>query len=172
MSVYEISLTEKDEPMLMTMGFCIVIVLCMWYVYEVFAQQRKEDEHAISGMMLRGHIFRTMRSLIAFECHQAFYNDFRCHSFNYVISEEVCNFWEIGPWTRRRVFKWMVGFSSKKKRSMKETNKVIRFDYRKVKCNSLLKRYTFAKVCKEKKSSLYSLFKVQTVQVCTQIMTC
>ena len=50
---------------------------------------------------------------------------------------------------------------------MKETNKVIRFDYRKVKCNSLLKRYTFAKVC-----SLYSLFKVQTVQVCTQIMTC
>ena len=72
----------------------------------------------------------------------------------------------------RRVFKWMVGFSSKKKRSMKETNKVVRFDYRKVKRNSLLKRYTFAKVCKEKKSSLYSLFKVQTVQVCTQIMTC
>ena len=55
---------------------------------------------------------------------------------------------------------------------MKETDKVVRFDYRKVKCNSLLKRYTFAKVCKEKKSSLYSLFKVQTVQVCTQIMTC
>ena len=55
MSVYEISLTEKDEPMLMTMRFCIVIVLCMCYVYEVFAQQCKEDEHAISGMMLRGH---------------------------------------------------------------------------------------------------------------------
>ena len=40
--------------------------------------------------MLRGHTFRTMRSSIAFECHQACYNDFRCHSFNYVISEEVC----------------------------------------------------------------------------------
>ena len=90
MSVYEISLTEKDEPMLMTMRFCIVIVLCMCYVYEVFAQQCKEDEHAISGMMLRGHTFRTMRSSIAFECHQACYNDFRCHSFNYVISEELC----------------------------------------------------------------------------------
>ena len=76
--------------MLMTMGFCIVIVLCMCYVYEVFTQQCKEDEHAISGMMLRGHTFRTMRSSIAFECHQACYNDFRCHSFNYVISEEVC----------------------------------------------------------------------------------
>ena len=28
MSVYEISLTEKDEPMLITMRFCIVIVSC------------------------------------------------------------------------------------------------------------------------------------------------
>ena len=90
MSVYEISLTEKNESMLMTMRFCILIVLCMCYVYEVFAQQCKEDEHAISGMMLRGHTFRTMRSSIAFECHQACYNDFRCHSFNYVISEELC----------------------------------------------------------------------------------
>ena len=90
MSVYEISLTEKDEPVLMTMGFCTVIVLCMCYVSEVFAQQRKDDEHAISGMMLRGHTFRIMRSSIAFEWHQACYNDFRCRSFNYVISEEVC----------------------------------------------------------------------------------
>ena len=88
MSVYETSLTEKDEPKLMSMRFCIVIVLC--YVYEVFAQQCKEGEHAISGMMLRGHTFRKVRSLIAFECHQACYNDFRCHSFNYVISEELC----------------------------------------------------------------------------------
>ena len=66
----------------------------------------------------------------------------------------------------------VVGVSSKKMRSVKATNKVVRFDYRKVKCNSLLIRYTFAKVCKEKKSSLYSLFKVQTVHVCTQIVTC
>ena len=66
----------------------------------------------------------------------------------------------------------MVGVSSKKMRSVKAINKVVRFDYRKVKCNSLLVRYTFAKVCKEKKSSLYSIFKVQTVHVCTQIMTC
>ena len=90
MSAYEISLTEKEESVLMTMRFCIVIVLCMCYVYEVFAQQCKEDEHAISGMMLRGHTFTKMRSSIAFECHQACYNDFRCHSFNYVISEELC----------------------------------------------------------------------------------
>ena len=76
--------------MLMTMRFCILIVLCVCYVYEVFAQQCKEDEQSISGMMLRGHTFRTMRSSIAFECHQACYNDFRCHSFNYINSEELC----------------------------------------------------------------------------------
>ena len=90
MSVYEISLTEKDESMLMTMRFCMLSVLCMCCVYEVFAQQCKKDEHAISGMMLRGHTFRTMRSSIAFEYHQVCYNDFRRHSFNYVISEELC----------------------------------------------------------------------------------
>lgn len=95
MSVYEITPTEKDESMLMTVRFCILIVLFMCYVYEVFAQQCKEDEHAISGMMLRGHTFRTMRSSIAFECHQACYNDFRCHSFNYVISEELCEYFII-----------------------------------------------------------------------------
>ena len=44
----------------------------------------------------------------------------------------------------------MVGVSSKKMRSVKAINKVVRFDYGKVKCNSLLIRYTFAKVCKEK----------------------
>ena len=95
MSVYAITLTEKDESMLMTVRFCILIVLCMCYVYEVFAQQCKEDEHAISGMMLRGHTFSTMRSSIAFECHQACYNDFRFHNFNYVISEELCEYFII-----------------------------------------------------------------------------
>ena len=95
MSVYKITLTEKDESMLMTVRFCILIVLCMCYVYDFFAQQCKENEHAISGMMLRGHTFSTMRSSIAFECHQACYNDFRCHSFNYVISEELCEYFII-----------------------------------------------------------------------------
>ena len=42
----------------------------------------------------------------------------------------------------------MAGVSSGKMRSVKGTDKVVRFDYRKVKRNSLLKRYTFAKVCK------------------------
>ncbi|CAH3168525.1 unnamed protein product [Pocillopora meandrina] len=72
----------------MTMRFCIVIAVC--YFNEIFAQECKKDEHAILGMMLRRHTFKTMKSSIAVECNQACNDDFRCHSFNYVISEELC----------------------------------------------------------------------------------
>lgn len=70
------------------MHFFIVIALC--YVHEVLAQQCKRDGHAIFGMMLQRQTFRTMKSSIAVECHQACNNHFRCHSFNYVISAELC----------------------------------------------------------------------------------
>ena len=74
--------------MVMTMRFCIVIAVC--YFNEIFTQECKKDEHAILGMMLRRHTFKTMKSSIAAECNQACNDDFRCHSFNYVISEELC----------------------------------------------------------------------------------
>ena len=51
----------------------------------------------------------------------------------------------------------MAGVSSGKTRSVKGTDKVVRFDYRKVKCNSLLIRYTFAKVLPRKKEFLVFL---------------
>ena len=57
----------------------------------------------------------------------------------------------------------MVGVSNKKTRSVKATNKVVRFDYRKVKGNSLLIRYTFAKVCKEKKIPVFLILKYKRV---------
>ena len=55
--------------MVMTMRFCIVIAVC--YFNEIFAQECKKDEHAILGMMLRRHTFKTMKSSIAVECNQA-----------------------------------------------------------------------------------------------------
>ncbi|PFX17154.1 hypothetical protein AWC38_SpisGene18533 [Stylophora pistillata] len=79
---------KKNELGTMKMHFLIVIALC--YVHEDLAQQCKRDGHAFFGMMLQRHTFRTMKSSIAVECHQACNNDFRCHSFNYVISEELC----------------------------------------------------------------------------------
>ena len=70
------------------MRFCIVIAVC--YFNKIFAQDCKKDKHAILGMMLRRHTFKTIKSSIAAECNQACNDDFRCHSFNYVISEELC----------------------------------------------------------------------------------
>ena len=65
----------------------ILHINCTVHVLRVrsFRSTMHEDEQSISGMMLRGHTFRTMRSSIAFECHQACYND-----FIYIISEELC----------------------------------------------------------------------------------
>ena len=57
----------------------------------------------------------------------------------------------------------MVGVSSKKMRSVKAINKVVRFDYRKVKCNSLLVRYTFAKVCESlQRKKEFPVFHIQS----------
>ena len=56
-----------------TMRFCIVIALC--YFNEIFAQECKKDEHAILGMMLRRHTFKTMKSSFAVECNRACNDD-------------------------------------------------------------------------------------------------
>ncbi|CAH3167888.1 unnamed protein product [Pocillopora meandrina] len=70
------------------MRFFISVTLCI--AYEFFAQECKKDEHAIFGMMLRRHTFKKLKSSIAVECNRACNDDFRCHSFNYLITEKLC----------------------------------------------------------------------------------
>ena len=70
------------------MRFFISVTLCI--AYEIFAQECKKDEHAIFGMMLRRHTFKKLKSSIAVECNRACKDDFRCHSFNYLITEKLC----------------------------------------------------------------------------------
>ena len=70
------------------MRLFILMTLCI--VYEIFAQECKKDEHAIFGMMLRRHTFKKLKSSIAVECNRACKDDFRCHSFNYLITEKLC----------------------------------------------------------------------------------
>ncbi|CAH3162725.1 unnamed protein product [Pocillopora meandrina] len=70
------------------MRFFISVTLCI--AYEIFAQECKKDEHAIFGMMLRRHTFKKLKSSIAVECNRACNDDFRCHSFNYLITEKLC----------------------------------------------------------------------------------
>ncbi|XP_022808411.1 fibrillin-1-like [Stylophora pistillata] len=72
----------------MTMRYCTLVTLL--YLWRVFAQQCEVGQQAIFGMMLQRHTFTTMKASIAVKCNQACHNDFRCHSFNYVISKELC----------------------------------------------------------------------------------
>lgn len=57
---------------------------------EIISQECKQDEYSILGMMLRGHTFKKLNTSISFECLLACNDDFRCHSFHYVISKSVC----------------------------------------------------------------------------------
>lgn len=51
-------------------------------------------EHSINGMMLKGHVFQTIEAshpaLPSLDCLTACNNDKRCQSFNYVISQGLC----------------------------------------------------------------------------------
>lgn len=66
-----------------------LLVLCKM-ICEVLCEECIQSEYAIFSMMLRGHTYKKLNVSIPFECLPACNDDFRCHSFNYVISQNVC----------------------------------------------------------------------------------
>ncbi|KAL9966674.1 hypothetical protein ACROYT_G024786 [Oculina patagonica] len=52
--------------------------------------QQCKSEYSILKMMLKGHIFKSIKTSMSFECLQACHNDVRCQGFNYVISKNMC----------------------------------------------------------------------------------
>ena len=48
------------------------------------------DLYSSYGMMLKGHIIKTMRTSISLQCLRACYDDDRCQSFNYVMLQDIC----------------------------------------------------------------------------------
>ncbi|KAL9969186.1 hypothetical protein ACROYT_G021373 [Oculina patagonica] len=60
---------------------------------EVSTQQCSgEAEYSVTGMMLQRHIYKKMRVSFGYDCLQACHQDITCQSFNYVISQSVCEF--------------------------------------------------------------------------------
>ncbi|PFX17575.1 Olfactomedin-like protein 2A [Stylophora pistillata] len=53
---------------------------------------RAGAEHSVTGMMLKGHIYKTMSVSLGHECLKACYRDVTCQSFNYVLSQSTCEF--------------------------------------------------------------------------------
>ena len=70
--------------------FRIVIQLVLYQVIHEIAAQQCDGGYSIHGMMLKQHIFETMKTSISLDCLLACNNDFKCQSFNYVISKGVC----------------------------------------------------------------------------------
>ena len=47
-------------------------------------------EYSILWMMLQRHVFKTVHVSFGYECLQACHEEITCQSFNYVISQSVC----------------------------------------------------------------------------------
>ena len=66
-----------------------VLVVCACQMLGASSQQCG-NEYSIYGKMLQRHIFKKMKASLGTECVLACNHDDRCQSFNYVISQEVC----------------------------------------------------------------------------------
>ena len=76
------------SPAINHLNIIAVLVFCQ-LLAEVDVQQCG-SQYSIFGMMLRGHTFKRLNASISFECNEACNNDFRCHSFHFVIKKNVC----------------------------------------------------------------------------------
>ena len=66
----------------------MLLVMCQMS-YELDAQQCR-SEYSIRGMMLRRHIFMAKKTANWLKCVDKCNHDIRCQSFNYVISQGIC----------------------------------------------------------------------------------
>ena len=76
--------------------YSIPVLLALCHVFhEVTAQQcsanEQKREASIFGMMLQRHIFKRITgATLGNVCLQECYRDIRCQSFNFVISQDMC----------------------------------------------------------------------------------
>ena len=76
--------------MMSTSRFCIAVQLLLCQVFQEISSQQCDGEYSIHGMMLKQHIFKTMKTSISLECLQACNDEVKCQSFNYIIFKDVC----------------------------------------------------------------------------------
>ena len=72
-----------------SMGLVFTLLVMCQMSYELDAQQCR-NEYSIRGMMLKRHIFVARKSANWLKCVDRCNHDIRCQSFNYVISQGIC----------------------------------------------------------------------------------
>ena len=78
--------------MFCSVSFCVVTTVLLAQLFSEGASDGCNNTGFYSsyGMMLKGHIIKTMRTSISLQCLRACYDDDRCQSFNYVMLQDIC----------------------------------------------------------------------------------
>lgn len=76
--------------MMSTNRFRIAVQLLLYHMIHQISAQQCNGEYSIQGMMLKQHVFKTMKTSNSLKCLQACNDDVKCQSFNYVILKDVC----------------------------------------------------------------------------------
>ncbi|XP_068680575.1 uncharacterized protein [Montipora foliosa] len=69
-----------------------IIVACLFYqtLFRALSEQICKRQESIFGKMLKGFVYRRVNVSSPTECLQACNDDLRCHSFNYVFAQDLC----------------------------------------------------------------------------------
>ena len=92
---YYLAITGQESAKMVTL-LCVkilaVVLLCKQaFVDSVVEECSGDPEYSILGMMLQRHIYKTITGApLGNVCLRECYRDFRCQSFNYIISKETC----------------------------------------------------------------------------------
>ena len=73
-----------------TRRFCLAVQLVLRKVIHVISAQKCNGEYSIHGMMLKQHVYQTIKTSTSLDCLQVCNDDVKCQSFNYVISKDLC----------------------------------------------------------------------------------
>ena len=69
--------------------FIVKVVLLTQMISEVTTSQCG-SMYSIYGMMLKGHVFKKIKTTMSHECLNACDEDPRCQSFNYLMLQDTC----------------------------------------------------------------------------------
>ena len=86
-------LTRTDRMGVTTGLLLFPVLLVMGESFQEAATQQcpgGRTEYSTSWMMLQRHVFKTIHVSFGYECLQACHQEITCQSFNYVISQSLC----------------------------------------------------------------------------------
>ena len=71
-------------------SLAICFISCISQVHSAFITEHCGNVQPIYEMVLKRHVFQSMKTLNSLYCSKACDNDMRCQSFNYIITKEIC----------------------------------------------------------------------------------